>query len=50
MYALHPFVCRPHSVMFEKLTIFGDIPVQTVMVLEPNGELVTALYHQAETA
>jgi hypothetical protein len=36
-------------VIFEKLTIVEDTPVQKLIALEPNGEPVTALYNQAKT-
>ncbi|MBW4474570.1 MAG: DUF4864 domain-containing protein [Stenomitos rutilans HA7619-LM2] len=37
-------VYRPRSVMFEKLVMVQGIPTQEVVLLDPNGDLVKALY------
>jgi hypothetical protein len=37
-------VYRPRSVMFEKLVTVEGIPTQEVVLLDPNGDLVKALY------
>lgn len=37
-------VCRPRSVMFEAMTTIEGVPTQQVLLLDPEGKLVRALY------
>lgn len=40
----YPAVYRPRSVIFEKLNLVGDNPTQFVLLLDPSGTLMKAIY------
>jgi Domain of unknown function (DUF4864) len=44
----YPAVYRPRSVIFDRLTSVEGTPVQTVLLLAPNGDLMRALYEMEQ--
>jgi Domain of unknown function (DUF4864) len=40
----YPAVYRPRSVIFEKLNLVGGNPTQSVLLLDPGGTLMKAVY------